>query len=221
MARNIERDRREAERRKKQIIEAGFRLFSKEGIENVTLQRVADEADVGIATLYKYFLTKERLVIAISRSIWGDAWQKVLERQGSAGFDKFTAYQSIRLYTDEIIRIYRENPEFLRFSGEYKTFVNKVEVDREQLKEHLDVLEPIGILFHRMYEKAKIDHSIRTDIPEQQMFTTVIITMLSIAERYAQGIVWAASDREDYTQELIYLQEMILAWCAGDGAKMC
>ena len=37
MPRNIERDKREADRRKNQLIEAGFRLFSQNGLETVTL----------------------------------------------------------------------------------------------------------------------------------------------------------------------------------------
>ena len=39
MPRNIERDEKEAMRRKEQLMEAGFRLFSQYGIENVSLQR--------------------------------------------------------------------------------------------------------------------------------------------------------------------------------------
>lgn len=219
MARNIEKDRLEAERRRKQLIETGFRLFSEYGIENVTLQRVADEAGVGIATLYKYYLNKERLVIAISKSIWSGVWQRTLGARGADGLGELTAYEGIALYADAIIMIYREHPQFLRFSGEYKNFIRTVKTEKkhleEELREHLDELEPMRQLFHRMYERAKTDHSIRMDIPEQELFTTVTITMLSVAERYAQGLVWADDHREDQTQKLVYVKEMILAWCAG------
>lgn len=212
MARNAERDRREAQRRKNQLIEAGFRLFSKYGIEDVSLQRIAEAADVGTATIYKYFQTKERLVIAISGRVWGEVWQEV-QRQYTP--DGLTALQMIELYADQIIRLYQERPELLYFSGEYKTFICHEGVPDDQLGEHLDVLQPIRTLFHQMYERAKVDASIRTDIPEQQLFTTVVITMLSVAERYVQGIVWANDHKADHTQELLFLKEMLLAWCAG------
>lgn len=219
MARNIEKDRLEAERRRKQLIETGFRLFSEERIENVTLQRVADEAGVGIATLYKYYLNKERLVIAISKSIWSGVWQRTLGARGADGLAELTAYEGIALYADAIIMIYREQPQFLRFSGEYKNFIRSGKTEEkhleEELREHLDELEPVRQLFHRMYERARTDHSIRMDIPEQELFTTVTITMLSVAERYAQGLVWADDHREDQTQKLVYVKEMILGWCAG------
>ena len=116
MPRNIERDEKEAMRRKEQLMEAGFRLFSQYGIENVSLQRVADAAEVGVATLYNYYQTKVKLVIAISGKIWGDLWKEILEEKGPEIFESFTAYQYIEFYTDQIIRIYRERPEILRFS---------------------------------------------------------------------------------------------------------
>ena len=85
MPRNIERDEKEAMRRKEQLMEAGFRLFSQYGIENVSLQRVADAAEVGVATLYNYYQTKVKLVIAISgkslgRSLEGDSGRKGTRR---------------------------------------------------------------------------------------------------------------------------------------------
>lgn len=82
MPRNIERDEKEAMRRKEQLMKAGFRLFSQYGIENVSLQRVADAAEVGVATLYNYYQTKVKLVIAISGKIWGDLWKEILEEKG-------------------------------------------------------------------------------------------------------------------------------------------
>lgn len=85
-------------------------------------------------------------------------------------------------------------------------------MDKAENNEHLDTLAPISDIFHNLYEKAKIDKSIRTDIDEREVFTTIAITMLGMAERYAMGIVWAANDENDYTKELVILKEMLLSW---------
>lgn len=178
MPRNIERDKREADRRKNQLIEAGFRLFSQNGIETVSLQKVADAANVSPATMYKYFLTKEKLLIAISAKVWDEVWQEALGDPGTNHFEHFTAYQGIEFYADRMIALYKNRPEVLRFSGEYKTYMNRRgNMEDKQLREHLDVLKPMQLLFHGMYERAKVDGSIRTDIPEEEMFITSSITM--------------------------------------------
>ena len=75
MGRNTERDEREAIRRKTQLIHAGFELFSENGIETVSLNAVAEKADVGVATMYNYFQNKVNFVIAISTKIWGEMWE--------------------------------------------------------------------------------------------------------------------------------------------------
>ena len=217
MARNTERDEREATRRKEQLMKAGFKLFSENGIENVSLQKVADAADVGVATMYKYYQTKVKLVVAISGKIWGDLWKSVLAQNGPDFFENFTAYEYIEFYLDMIIRLYREKPEMLRFSNNYKNFnLPLKELKKEPLGETPGTrLEPLRAMYHKLYEQAKVDHSIRTDLSEQELFTTVAIAMLAVAERYAQGIVWANDHKTDHTQELKYLKEMLLMWCKG------
>ena len=163
MARNIARDEREAERRKKQLLEAGLDLFSRHGIEAVSLQMVAETADVGIATLYKYYQNKLNLVIAISADMWETVWKEVLQAVDPEDLESRNAYQLVELYCDSIIRLYEERPEVLRFSANYKSYICREGASEEQLAVQLDVLKPIGMLFHRKYEAAKADGSIRTD----------------------------------------------------------
>jgi AcrR family transcriptional regulator len=57
------RDRKKAVTRA-QIVQVGIELFSKHGIEAVTVDQIADAADVGKGTLYNYFQTKEDIVVA-------------------------------------------------------------------------------------------------------------------------------------------------------------
>ena len=215
MARNIERDEREAARRKLKLIQAGFELFSSQGIDNVSMQSVADKAGVGPATMYNYYKTKANLVVAISGYIWKSVWDEMLMNVDMEDMMKMDAYQLIAQYADMIIHIYKTRPEILRFSGNYKTYIVREHVEKNQLDEHLSVLEPIGKLFHLKYEQAKTDHCITTEIPEQEMFTTITLTMLGMAERYAQGIVWADNQNPDHIKELKYTKDMILLWVKG------
>lgn len=213
MPRNPEKDTQEEARRRKRLLEAGFQLFSEQGIENVSMNTVAKAAEVGPTTLFKYYQTKEKLVIAISGMVWSKVWEEVLSQTGTARFSQLTAFEMIRLYTDLMITLYQQKPALLRFSGNYKTFICRQQTQPELLTAHLDPLQPIQTLFHLAYQRAQTDHSIRTDVPESVLFTTIAIGMLAIAERYAQGIVWTSSGNSEHLQELQLMQEMILAWC--------
>lgn len=212
MARNIERDEQKAVKRKEKLIQSGFQLFSSQGIDNISMQSIAEHAGVSPATMYNYYKTKVNLAAAISGSIWKSVWDETLETVGMEKLMKMNAYQLVCRYTGMILHVYKTRPEILRFSGNYKTYIVKECVGKDQLTEHLSVLEPLGELFHLKYEEAKTDKSIRTDIPEQEMFTTITLTMLGMAERYAQGIVWADNQKPDHLKELEYTQDMILLW---------
>ena len=165
MPRNIERDKREADRRKNQLIEAGFRLFSQNGIETVSLQKVADAANVSPATMYKYFLTKEKLLIAISAKVWDEVWQEALGDPGTNHFEHFTAYQGIEFYADRMIALYKNRPEVLRFSGEYKTYIHHHNKHRDyfqslymahhQVHYFVQMLSHLGVLLKLMFYKYR------------------------------------------------------------------
>lgn len=213
MPRNVEKDVQEEARRRRQILEAGLALFSEKGIESVSMNAVAAAAGVGPTTLFKYYQTKEKLVIAISGMAWKAVWQDTITTYGMERFSALSAYEMICVYTDCMIRLYQERPELLRFSGNYKTFICRQQMKAGELSDHLDPLEPMRVLFQQAYLRAQKDHSIRTDISEDVLFTSVAVGMLAIAERYAQGIVWANRGEEDHTLELKIMQEMILTWC--------
>ena len=43
-------------------LSAGFRVLESEGVENANLRAIADEAGVGVASIYHYFKTKDELL---------------------------------------------------------------------------------------------------------------------------------------------------------------
>lgn len=218
MPRNTQKDIRAEAMRRERILMAGLRLFSQQGIERVSMNMVAQAAGVGPTTLFKYYKSKENLVVAISAMAWAEEWRLALEHYGPEMQETMTAYELIQCYTDWIILVYRRNPALLRFSGDYKSYICRQNPPQEELQEHLEALQPIKVLFHRAYLRARDDGSIRLDVPEDTLYAATAIHMLSVAERFAQGIVWTRYGAENYLRELDIAQDMILSWCAGEKA---
>ena len=189
MPRNEERDRREAEQRKSQLIEAGFELFSRHGIESVSLSAVAERAGVSASTMYKYFQNKVNLAVAISGRVWSDVWQTALGASGAVALANMGPCQLFETYADVIISLYRSRPQVLRYSGNYKTFIRRENVPQDALDEHLDPLKPMEQLFVASCRAAAGTGALRADIDAGELYSFVALTMLTMAERYAQGIV--------------------------------
>ncbi len=60
-----ERKEREKEQRRNDIIDAAERIFFCKGIDNATMDEIAEEAELSKGTLYLYFKSKEELLFAI------------------------------------------------------------------------------------------------------------------------------------------------------------
>lgn len=216
MTRNAERDRLEAERRKAQLIEAGFELFARYGIESVSLSAVAKKADVAASTMYKYFQNKASLAVAISARIWSDVWTTSRERQGADTLAQMDPYQLFELYANTIIGLYLERPQILRYSANYKTYIRRENVPEGMLGEHLDPLRPIVELFLGSCKAAATGTSVRTDVSPEKMFSFLALTMLTMAERYAQGLVWIEVPEGAHADDLVQLKNLLLTWMKGE-----
>lgn len=216
MTRNAERDKLEAERRKTQLIEAGFELFARYGIESVSLSAVAKKADVAASTMYKYFQNKASLAVAISGRIWSDVWTTSREQQGAYTLAQMDPYQLFEVYANTIIGLYLEHPQVLRYSANYKTYIRRENVPEGMLGEHLDPLRPIAELFLGSCKAAATGTPVRTDVSPEKMFSFLALTMLTMAERYAQGLVWTEVPEGAHADDLVQLKKLLLTWMKGE-----
>ena len=64
----IQKDKPRRERKKAairaHILSTAIQLFSQHGLDSVTVDQIADAADIGKGTIYNYFSTKEDIVVA-------------------------------------------------------------------------------------------------------------------------------------------------------------
>lgn len=63
-----------------------------------------------------------------------------------------------------------------------------------------------------MYERAKLDHTMRTDLPEEELQRILLHSMMGTGVHYAWGFIWWVKENEDYHHELIKLKEILLNW---------
>lgn len=54
-----------------------FKLFVKNSIEAVSIQQIADAAEVGVASVFRYYANKTDLVIAVSAYKWHESLKKI------------------------------------------------------------------------------------------------------------------------------------------------
>ena len=190
------------------ILDVGFKLFAERGIGQVILPEVAKAADVGNATLFRYFPTKTELVIAIATRSWESfiKWHNSLLT--SEETQNLTGAEYLKFFLDSFLELYRNHKDILRFNYDFNSFVRSAEWTDEQKQPYLQMVDALGRQFHDLYERGTKDGTLNAEIPEQTMFSSVFHIMLAAITRYAVGL--AVVNESNTESELIMLSKMML-----------
>lgn len=215
--RNAEKDAVEMAAKREKMLETGFRIFSEHVIEAVSMQSIANACGLGIATLYRYFRTKLVFVIEIGVRQWELYYEEVETLYRQRGGERMTAAEEFEFYLDCYVRLYREHKDILRFTQNFVPYVRHEGATAEEMKPYNDAVNVFARKFHTVYIKAEKDGTLRTDIPEEKLFVSAMYTMLPVAAKYAEGLVYPDSEDRDMTEELIMLKNMILKTYTKEG----
>lgn len=92
------------------IIQAAVDLMTQHGFEATTMKQIARAANVGDATIYKYFPNKEKLVLAYFEQAIADA---LLQFEKTKGQASFTLQERMQLLVDSLLEILLADREFV------------------------------------------------------------------------------------------------------------
>ncbi len=196
--------------RRETFLESGFKLFSSKNIDTVSLQEVADESGLGVATLYRYFVNKPGLVVAVATWKWEEYLKENKARRPSANFEGMKASEIFEFYLDSFLELYRDHRDMLRFNQFFNVYVQAEHIDPDVMEPYKEIIYYLKEFFHEIYLKAQEDHTVRTDEPEEQMFSTTLHLMLAAVTRYAVGLVYTPQDGFDAQAELETMKEIFL-----------
>ena len=205
MGRNKERDAREQAARMKQIAQTAFQVYAERTIDAVTFDHIAEACGKGVASIYRHYPNKTALVLAASTV----AWEEYLA-ENSTRFqpENSTGAQRLAFFLDSFLDLYRNHKDLLRFNQFFNVYVQSANVSPELLQPYMDVIRGLIGRLQAMYAVGRVDGTLRTDIPEQEMISALLHLMLAAVTRYAVGLVY--NNGSDPEEELILLRDMLL-----------
>lgn len=110
-----ERKQREKEKRRNEIVDAAEELFFSQGLQQTTMEQVAERTELSKGTLYLYFRSKDELYLAINvrakRLMREQMEQALAAAQGQSGLE----------------RILRLGEAFIAFSQTYPDYAQVIQ----------------------------------------------------------------------------------------------
>ncbi len=104
-----ERRERERERRRQEILAAAAHVFAERGLEGASMGAIAAEAELGKATLYYYFSTKEELHSAVL----AEGTERFFASLGQVGGEVEELWELVDAVLRAYVEFFSENPELL------------------------------------------------------------------------------------------------------------
>lgn len=171
---------RKAERRRS-MISAARKLFAEYGFENTTMQNIADEAKVGVATLFRYFPRKEDLIIEVVKEAIEQQVPRFEEitQSNKTGIEKME--DVLTAYIDFISEEYRETTKLLEAFELYITFVP---VEKSMLEEIEKAYGEISHIVAEIVKEGKEDGSIQLSISDEFVWNTIFSMFGTAVKKY-------------------------------------
>ena len=206
---NVKKDAAQMAANRRKLLEAGYRLFTGKTIDGVSLEMVAKEAGIGVATLYRYFGNKTDLAIAVSVWKWQEYLEQIrqrtdVERQDLNGAENFI------VYLDSFLSLYRDHRDLLRYNQFFNVYLQRAGADKARMAPYEQVIAGFADLFRMIWEKGAEDGTLRTDIPWKQAFSATMHMMLAAVTRYAVGLAYQPEGGSSPEEELVLLRDMMV-----------
>ena len=206
---NVKKDAAQMAANRRKLLEAGYRLFTGKTIDGVSLEMVAKEAGIGVATLYRYFGNKTDLAIAVSVWKWQEYLEQIrqrtdVERQDLSGAENFI------VYLDSFLSLYRDHRDLLRYNQFFNVYLQRAGADKARMAPYEQVIAGFADLFRMIWEKGAEDGTLRTEIPWKQAFSATMHMMLAAVTRYAVGLAYQPEGGSGPEEELVLLRDMMV-----------
>ena len=197
------------EERLNRIISQAEILFLKDGFERVQMQDIADAAEIGVATLFRYFPKKDQLIVAAAvRNLAPtlDAFKELTSRTGDA-------YSRLEAIIDYLLEQQMKRTSHSRFREAFESYASFVVSPLPGIDNYIGLQREIMETLEPLVEHGKTDGSLRSDIDVK----TTVVTVINAFGTFGNNIIlkshisYLEDDIEPHIQQRV-LREMLLSY---------
>ena len=185
------------------IIEEACRMFLEKSICGVTMSDIAKEVGVGDATMYRYFGSKQRVVMAVAVKLAKEVYEKYFENQGNK-----SGYEKIKDFYYRYLEIFKEHNSYFSFIREFDAFV------LTEAKEKIDYETEID-LFKNKFVEAYVwgaqDGSVKKIENVELFYYSTTHALLNLCKTLSySGVLVSQDERTSKEDEIKALIDIIL-----------
>ena len=154
-------------------------MFLKNSIASVTIQNIAVKANIGEATVYRYFKKKINLVVACATSMSEEVTKDYfILNENDTGFEAIKRFYEIYLY------VYDKDINYFKFLNDFDSYIEQESKSPDD--EYEDSINTYKELFLKSYNKGLNDKTIIKIDDIDTFYYSTTLALLNLCKKVAK-----------------------------------
>lgn len=163
--------------KKAAALQATLQLISEQGFHGAPMSQIAERANIGVGTIYRYFSGKEDLINALYIDI-----KTRIARYAFRNYEEAVPVrEGFKQMLSNVIHYFIENPAELSFTEQYE---NSPLITAATHEEGKRIANPLNSLFHRAVEQ-----NLLKELPIEMLGALLSGAVSSLAKLYLSGVM--------------------------------
>jgi len=195
--------------KKEDVIGAALKVFCEQGIDNTKMTDIAEQAKIGIASLYRYFKTKPDIAVEAACRLWQEEIKTINEFSSAKVQRAATGKEQVESILQLFLELYYYHKEFLKFLDEFDRYIVKEQVPLENLKEYEKSIIDLKTVMITAIERGRRDGSIRKDFDAEKYYFSTTHALMTLCQKLVlRGKLLESDDIIQGEQQIQLIIEM-------------
>jgi AcrR family transcriptional regulator len=167
------------------VIGAALKVFLEQGIENTKMTDIAEQAEIGIASLYRYFKTKPEIAVEAACRLWQEEIESVNELISVKLQQALSGKEQVASILQTFLELFHYHQEFLKFIDEFDRYIAKEQVPLEKLEKYEKSIIDLKTVMMTAIEHGRGDGSIRKDFDAEAYYFSTTHALMTLSQKLA------------------------------------
>ncbi len=203
----------------KRIIEVAKKEFASEGITNTKISTIAKGAQVGEATVYRYFSDKIQLIKVVANDYWHEQTETFKTYLSENIDNDSNGISKIEVYLGMFIQFFHYHKDFLKFMEDFDNY-HILSRKAEKENEFFIYIYLLRKIFNTYFDEGVSDGSIDPGADKATAFSFISQVMVSTTQKMALRLGYSHSDNSNYAVKCLESTiDMFLQYISNKKAK--
>ena len=170
------------------LVDIATDLFMCRSVSEVTIRDIAISAQVGEATVYRYFGNKQNVVIHAAMKIQGIVSEDFFKlEKGKTGYEKLT------LFYQSYYEIFSKHPNFYKFLSEFDAYMAGEQSDA--INPYEEAIDSYKDFFMQAYKLGLEDGSVKEQKDVETFYFSTTHALLELCKKLASKKAVISQDK--------------------------